>query len=96
MSFISFFQLQLPLCLGGGWGRDSCHLSLKPGPRVGKQVCHGRKLKMLHFYWRFTLNFLSDCESFLSRVEELVLLIFCFHRSARRLGTSSRDVLEVE
>ena len=41
---------------------------------------------MQHFYWRFTLNFLSDAESFQRGVEEPVLLIFfSFYRSARGL-----------
>lgn len=52
---------------------------------------------MQHFYWRFTLNFLSDAESFQRGVEEPVLLIFFFFLPlSKRLGTSSRDALEVE
>ena len=50
---------------------------------------------MLHFYWRFTLNFLSDCELFLSGVEECALLIFFFTVQLRGL-VPALDVLGVE
>lgn len=79
-SLISF--LQLPLCLGGGWGRDNCHSSLALGQENGLVIeghcrCCISTGDLLSIPFQ-TVSFLTVGAG---------LTHFCLHCSAQGLGT---------